>query len=252
MEMKQEWLRAIDARTSRRTYSDEKMKPDTVKQIQSLVDLCNRESGLSIRFVDNGAEAFQSFSSSYGMFHGVQSYFAVAGNKKLPHLQELAGYFGELIVLECTAKGLGTCWVSGTFDKEVCQKQSGLTNEEELLCIIPVGCVGKQKTLKEKAIGLVGRKTKKQEDFIESSTALPEWVTKGIEAVTKAPSAMNKQPFHFTYKAGTVTAQVADRSSYQGIDLGIARTHFELGAWGAKFKGNWVLQNDEYIFQRVE
>ena len=249
MEMKQEWLRAIDARTSRRTYRDEKMKPDTVKRIQALVDLCNKESGLAIRFVENGTKLFQSFSSSYGMFHGVQSYFALAGGKKFPNLPELAGYYGELLVLECTDLGLGTCWVGGTYDKEVCQKQIGLTEEEDLLAVIPVGCIDQQKTLKEKAIGLLGKKTKKLEEFIKPNTSLPEWVTKGIESVMKAPSAMNKQPVRFTYEAGTVKADVDDKTSHQGIDLGIARAHFELGAWGAKSNGKWILQNGTYIFQ---
>jgi len=249
MEMKQEWLLAVDARTSRRSYRDEKIDPKTVLQIQDLVDHCNKESGLSIRFVENGAELFQSFSISYGMFHGVQSYFAMVGNKNQPHMREFAGYFGELIVLECTSQKLGTCWVSGTYDKVACGKQIGLTEEQELVGVITVGCVEKQKTLKEKTIALLGRKTKKLEDFIQPSAGLPAWVTKGIESVMKAPSAMNKQPVRFKYEAGIVNATVDDATAHQGIDLGIARAHFELGAWGAKSQGKWILQNGEYVFQ---
>jgi nitroreductase len=249
VEMKQEWLSAIDARTSRRTYREEKIKQDTVKQIQAMVDLCNRESGLSIRFVEDGAEQFQSFSSSYGMFRGVRSYFAMGGKKDLPHLQELAGYFGELLVLECTVLQLGTCWIGGTYDKAACRKQIGMSEEEELLGVITVGYVNPEKTLKEKAIGLLGKKTKKPEEFIKPSTGLPDWVTKGMVAVSKAPSAVNRQPVRFTYEAGTVKAAVDDPTAHQGIDLGIAKAHFELGAWGAKSTGKWILQNGEFIFQ---
>lgn len=249
MEMKRQWLNAIEIRTSRRSYREEKIDKGTAAHIQAMVEQCNQESGLSIRFVENGEALFQDFSSSYGMFRGVQSYFAMAGSKALPHLKELAGYYGELIVLECTDLNLGTCWISGTYDKEACRKQIGLTDDQELACVITVGYVEKNKTFKEKMISLGGRKTKTLEEFIKPCTGLPDWVVKGIKAVRRAPSAMNKQPIRFNYEAGTVKAEVEDRTSHQGIDLGIARAHFELGVWGTNSGGKWILQNDNYVFQ---
>lgn len=249
--MKESWLRAIDARTSRRTYLEEKIEQSKSGKIQALVDLCNAESGLNIRFVENGAEPFQSFKSSYGMFHGVQSYFAMAGDKQMAHLQEAMGYYGELIVLECTDLGLGTCWVSGTYDRTECGKYAHLSDEEELTGIITVGCVKQEKSFKEKAISVTTHSGKRKsfEEFISPAAGLPDWVVKGVEAVMKAPSAINKQPASFAYENGIVKASVENKNSYQGIDLGIARAHFELGAWGAGSKGKWILENGDFTFR---
>ncbi len=251
MEMKESWLRATDARTSRRTYLEESIDSSRAGKIQAIVDLCNAESGLQIRFVKDGAEPFKSFKSSYGMFHGVKSYFAMAGDKKMAHLQELIGYYGELIVLECTALGLGTCWISGTYDKSECGKYAHLSDGEELTGIITVGCVKQEKSLKEKVISATTHSGKKKslEEFITPSSGLPDWVVKGVEAVGKAPSAINKQPEHFTYESGVVKASVDNKASHQGIDLGIARAHFELGAWGAGSMGKWVLEDGDYLFK---
>ncbi len=247
--MKQGWLRAIDVRTSRRKYQEKQIEPMKAQQIRSLVEKCNAESGLHIRFVEDGTELFRSFTGSYGMFRGVQSYFALTGDESISHFQEKAGYYGELIVLECTDLGLGTCWVSGTYDKTECRRQIHLGDGEELACVIPVGYVNQEKSIKEKVISLTGRKTKKFEEFIAPSTGLPDWAVKGVEAVGKAPSAMNQQPVRFSYEGGAVKAFVKDPTSHQGIDLGIAQAHFELGARSAGSQGKWILQNDAYIFQ---
>lgn len=251
METKQSWLRAIDVRTSRRTYLEQRIDWNKVKQIEELVSRCNAESGLHIQFIENGKELFQGFKSSYGMFHGVQSYFAMVGGKTIPHLREAIGYYGELIVLECTEMGLGTCWIAGTYDKEECGKQIHLGDNEELTSIVTVGCVKQDKTLKEKAISIATHsgKRKKFEELITPPSGLPDWVVKGVEAVMKAPSAVNKQPVSFTYENGTVKASVENKESHQGIDLGIARAHFELGARGAGSQGKWILQNGDYLFQ---
>ncbi len=249
MEMRENWLRAIDARTSRRTYREEKIDQQKARQIQLLVNECNAEGGLNILFIEDGASLFNSFKSSYGMFSGVQSYFAMVGDKAMPCLMEKIGYYGELLVLECTDSGLGTCWVAGTYNKEECKKQLHLKDEEELICVIPVGYVKQEKSLKEKAISLSGRKTKKFEVFIAPSTGLPDWAVKGVEAVMKAPSAINKQPARFAYKTGAVKATVENLNSIQAVDLGIAKAHFELGAWGAGSKGKWIQQDGDSVFQ---
>lgn len=249
MEMKKDWLQAVDIRKSRRTYTGEKIKEDTAGKIRNFVEQCNQESGLAIRFMEDGAQTFKSFSSGYGFFTGVPSYFAMVGDKDLSHLRELAGYYGELIVLECTAKGLGTCWVSGTFNKEVCRKQIQLSDEEELLCVIAAGPVAEKKTLKEKAIKLLALKSKKPEEFILPDSGLPQWVSRGIDAVAKAPSAMNRQPVHFAYESGKITASVDEKLNTAGIDLGIAMAHFELGAWESLSGGKWTFENGRYLFR---
>lgn len=249
MDMKQAWLDAANIRTSRRTYQEVKIEPEKAAQLRLLTEDCNAEGGVSIRFVENGAELFQSFKSSYGMLHGVQSYFALAAKKSLPHRQEKLGYYGELIVLECTSLGLGTCWIAGTYDREGCKKQIGLRDDEELSCIVTVGYVNQEKSLKEKAISLTGKRRKPLADWITPSQGLPDWVVSGVETARKAPSAMNAQPAHLVYENGSVQAAVERPETSQGIDLGIAMSHFELGAWASGTQGKWNLKNNRYVFE---
>jgi hypothetical protein len=58
----------------------------------------------------------------------------------------------------------------------------------------------------------------------------PDWFRKGIESVLLAPSAMNRQNFRFTQMASGKVMAVEGRGPFAGIDLGIAKLHFEIGS----------------------
>ena len=64
----------------------------------------------------------------------------------------------------------------------------------------------------------------------ESKYAVPAWFMEGMDAVMKAPSAINKLPVFFTYNNGIVTAETTTKTGYEYVDLGIAKLHFEIGA----------------------
>ena len=64
----------------------------------------------------------------------------------------------------------------------------------------------------------------------------PDWFQSGINAVVRAPSAMNRQAYRFTYSNGTVTVQQTEHTTYSDVDLGIAKLQFEIGAHG----GTWT------------
>ena len=73
-----------------------------------------------------------------------------------------------------------------------------------------------------------------------SNGTVPDWFITGMNAVQKAPSAINRQPVMFSYKDGTVTATVDDITKEGfAFDLGIAKLHFEIGAGG----GTWDFGN---------
>lgn len=239
MDIKREWLDAVEKRTSRRTYLPQGIPAQDAEKLEELAKRCNAESGLRIRLVQDGGRLYRGFTGSYGIFKGVQSYFALVGEKETPHFLEKAGYYGEFLVLESTALGLGTCWVAGTYDRKTCEQELGLAAGEELACIIPVGTVPAEKTLKEKAVSLTGRGRKPFGEWITPSEALPDWVAKGVAAAIRAPSAMNRQPVHFLYRDGRVTASVPDPKSHQGLDLGIACANFEVAATFAGADQKW-------------
>lgn len=249
MEMdKKRLLKAIDERCSRRSYLEKKIEAPKLEKLHDIINKVNAESGLNIQVIEDGKDLFKGFKNSYGMFNGVNMYFALVGSKNDKHLLKKIGYFGEIVVLECTAMGLGTCWIGGTYDKKSCEKQVKIGEQDQLAAVISVGYTKENKTLKEKIIsGLAHRKTKTKEEMYSSQElVIPEEFIKGMIAVQKAPSAMNGQPVKFNYYNGIVIADVDNKKEYKKIDLGIAMLHFELGTLSDK---SWVLKDDNYSFE---
>lgn len=228
-------LQAIDLRHSRRSYLDTPIEVNSVAVLLDTMDNCNKESGLSIQWVDKGREAFRGFSLGYGLFSRVGSYFALIGKTSDSHLKEKAGYYGEQLVLTATKLGLGTCWVGGTFSRNRCPVT--IRKDEVLLSLITVGHVAEKKGFKENTIyKLTHRKTKSIEELYSADTSVPQWFVNGMKAVQKAPSAINHQPVFFTYRKGIVTAKVINTKNHEPIDLGIAKLHFEIGVGKGKFE----------------
>lgn len=230
-------LEAIEMRHSRRSYLSTPIASDSKKVLKAAIDNYNKISGLSIQFVENGSEAFKGFNLTYGMFHGVSSFLAMVGSTTEVNLNEKVGYYGELLVLEATKLGLGTCWVSGTFNKKQCN--CTVRDNETLVCIIPVGNVEEQRSFKERAIyKFAHRGTKTIEQLYTSDVQAPDWFLEGIKAVQKAPSAINQQPVHFNYQTGIITASVDASAGHRLIDLGIAKAHFDIVTDGKFNFGN--------------
>lgn len=226
--------KAIEKRCSRRSYEKTPLSSSHVEQLQELIAQYNQLGGIHMQLLTNRGEAFSKLKKSYGMFSNVQNYVALVGNTKDVYTKEKLGYYGEALVLEATRLGLGTCWVGGTYDKDTCvyDKQ----NNEELYCLIAIGNVNDNLSLKEKLIGrAIHRKSKSIEEMSEVTGNRPTWFVKGMEAVQQAPSAIFKQPVKFYLKNNIVSAKVENEDGANLIDLGIAMKHFELGAGNIKF-----------------
>lgn len=218
---------AIAERCSRRTYLPKPLSAEDEGTLSEKMTAYNVESGLSIRLVTGDAGAFSSFTATYGLFSGVRNYFIIAGRRDIPHLNELAGYYGERLVLDATVLGLGTCWVGGTYKKDACP----VGDDETLVCVIAVGETPPRETLKERLLGRMVKRGGKPTDELYNAKSPPSQAfLDGMAAVRVAPSALYAQIVFFTYQDDAVTACVPDPKGRQGIDLGIALLHFELGA----------------------
>lgn len=229
------YMEAIEQRRARRSYLDTPVDKKKLDHLSSLIERYNEEADLSITLVLDGSQAFGSFRKSYGMFKNVRSLITLIGKKEDPNLKEKLGYYGELLVLEATKMGLGTCWVGGTFDRG--SNFVDVKPDEELVCVIPFGNIVQEKTFKEKLIHKIShRKSKSLEDLITSDSPVPQWFIDGMKAVQKAPSAFNTQPVKFEYKHGEVSALVQDNRFL--TELGIAKSHFSLAAGGSFEFGN--------------
>lgn len=235
---------AIEVRSSRRTYTNQAIEATKVEKLKNLIEQINLESGLHLQLYINNGDAFSGLKMSYGMFKNVSNYIALVGNKKDEDLVEKLGYYGEKLVLEATMLNLGTCWVGGTYDKKSCKY---VVNENEtLLGIITLGYSPESRPLKERMVySIIRRKTKLIQEMLTSDMKNPAWILHGMEAVQKAPSAINQQPVRFLYKDGKLTAEVTEKLGYEKMDLGIAKLHFEIGS---DYCGQWNWGNQgQYV-----
>lgn len=229
---------AVFARTSCREYLPHPLSAAQRQQLDKAVQQCSRRSGLHIRLICGRSDPFSAFSKNGGRIRGASNYFLFAGPAADPDLDEKCGYFGEELILTAQAMGLGTCWVGGTYDRGRCQCH--LEEGEELVCIAAVGrpVPGKGKA----------RPLKGPEELIQETGTAPDWFHNGISAVQRAPSAINRQGYRFSFrKDGTVRVRLCDTGSFALVDLGIAKRHFELGAHG----GEWTW-GDGGVFRKAK
>lgn len=225
---------AITARISRRTYLKTEIAPQTLTELEQKIAEINAQSGLRITWLADGAAALAG-GKSYGLFRGVRSLLVLKGDATLPHLREKAGYYGEILVLEATALGLGTCWVGGTFDPKMLHIPAG----EELVCVVPVGNVSEESTLKEKFMrGVAHRKSKTLDQLLQADEPVSDELRRAMALVQRAPTARNLQKVTFVQQNGEITAHVPDDYPLDLVDLGICKLHLECGMGGRFEWGN--------------
>ena len=221
--------KAIEERYSVRTFDPKPLSAEDTAFLAQRVAAINAETGLNAEFLEDGSKAFSGFSSSYGMFRGVRSLVLLKGSANTPDLFEKAGYYGEALVLDLVDRGLGTCWVGGTFNKTALE----IPADEQFICLILVGYPGKI-ALKDRI--LLARLHERYKPISERLTATEpasHTILAGMEAVRLAPSAVNSQTPHFTYDNGLLTAAVPEDSTFGLVDLGIAKCHFVEEAGGS-------------------
>lgn len=218
---------AVFTRSSCREYLPQPLSPAQRQQLGKAVEQCICRSGLRFRLICGHPEPFSSFSKSRGRIKGAQNYFLFAGPAGTQDLEEKCGYYGEELILTAASMGLGTCWVGGTYDKACCLPY--LEEGEELVCVAAVGIPS--------PAGKKDRPWKSPEELAPDAGEVPAWFRGGIEAVQRAPSAMNRQGYRFTCRRdGSVRVRLSGTGSFALVDLGIAKRHFELGAHG----GEWT------------
>ena len=246
-------MTAIEKRISCRAYADRPLEADRFGALEALVQTLNAESGLNFQLYGPRAEGQEAIAMSAAMFSGpVYCYAALVGPSD-PLSGEKVGYFGERLVLEATALGLGTCWVAGTYDQK--STRAELAEGEKLWDVIPIGYAAAKTPLKQRTIrAAIRAKSRKAEQMAESDVpwaALPEWFREAVRAVEMGPSAVNRQPVILRWNGGKITAGL--RSTEHDLvynDLGIAKLHFELAAAAKGVSGHWDFGVDgAFVYQ---
>ena len=222
-------LEAIQQRHSVRAYTDKSIEGTVLAALLEEIDACNAESGLHIQLAVNEPQAFATGIFKYGFFKNVRNYLCFVGPEG-PALDEQVGFYGERVVLKAQQLGLNTCWVALTFNrkKTLYQADPG----ERLVLVAALGYGATQgKTRKSKPVSAI----------VDETAGAPDWFLRGVKAALLAPTAMNQQKFRFEYlpsSAGEkphVRATATESGKWTGVDLGIAKYHFQVAAGSENF-----------------
>lgn len=188
--------------------------------------------------------------------------FAIGAVSSGHYSLEDFGYQMELIVLQATGLGLGSCWLGGNFTRSTFNRRMQAAPDEIIPAVCSLGIPQDGKSMVDRAFRMGAGSDRRypwEKLFFGhtfGSPLTPEAAgayALPLEMVRIAPSASNKQPWrvvkgdggwHFylqrtsNYPGGLVTAllHVADM---QRIDMGIAMSHFELAAAEAGLRGSW-------------
>ncbi|MBQ7202479.1 MAG: nitroreductase family protein [Eubacterium sp.] len=238
-----EYIKAIDLRRSRRSYRSKPLPDDVKNVIREMVDAVNKTAGLRMIFIDDASPYFKIFSGKFSMI--------VVSGPDTQKAREDSGYYGESIVLQCVYHGLGTCWVSGTYNENKVYETIDIPREERVYAVITIGYAKKNYTVLEKTMyNATHKKNKTYQDMFEVlDDTLPEAYSYGLKLVEKAPSAVNRRPVKFRYENGVLSAKVEDPYSDKSVDFGIAKLHFVLGCREMGVNGHWTYENK---FEEIE
>jgi hypothetical protein len=240
------WYQAIFLRHSRRSFMSRRPEKEKVARLEALCREFRPFPGARAELVRQSPDVvFKGLLGAYGRITGAFFYVAFIGSEGGLNVEEGIGYTGEGVILEATALGLGTCWVSGFFRPEAVKAHLSLAEGERVFAVTPIGYAERDFTFKDKIYrGLAGSRKRKSLQGICDGRGPEPWQDKALESARLAPSAANRQPWRFGLDGGSITVRTdgpKDGGRYsKRLDCGIAMLHLELGAAAAGISGRWV------------
>ena len=239
----EQYIEAIEKRHSRRAYKQKPLGTEIKQVISQMVDAVNESAGLDFIFIDDATPFFKIFTGKFSMI--------VVAGPDTQKAREDCGYYGESIVLQCVYHGLGTCWVSGTYNENKVYETVNLASEKRIYAVITIGYAKDHYSLIEKTMyNATHKKNKTYQDMFEACDAkLPEEYAYGMKLVEKGPSAANRRPVKFRYENGVLSGYVDEPYSDKSVDFGIAKLHFLIGVKSKGINGKWSFDN---VFEQTQ
>ncbi len=250
------WYPLIATRHSRRSY-DTHNPPDPEK-LRDLEEFCQHftpfpRARVVLVHGRGVEEIYHNFILSYGIVTNPPATFLFIATED--SYAEL-GYTGECAVLEAKRLGLDSCWIAGTFSKQIAKTFVSLAPGERVVAVAPLGNALPKRSITEKAMSglLSSRKRKYLPEIcpqLKENPALldtwPEWVQAALHAARIAPSGENCQPwrFHIT-EEHTIHIRyemtghaMTWPAAMRRLDCGIAMAHIEIAAYANRLCGQW-------------
>jgi len=248
-------IETIQKRRSVRTFTAEPLREEHVAQIKQYISQLQAPFGIKARielvhvYADNEPVKL----GTYGWVKGACDFMALLF-EDAPFAETAAAYIFEQAILYCTALGLGTCWIGGSFNRNDFKKQIQPAANEKLRIVSPVGYVSEKQRFLEKFIVGADQKHASRKPFGELffdndfNTPLTEaragLYATPLEMVRIAPSANNKQEWRVLREDKALHFYKKPYLSFDAIDMGIALCHFELSCNELGIEGQFAVLND--------
>ena len=234
------WYEVIKNRVSVRKYSGGVGK----NELYTLKEVAKYMSMDEVRIVVGRNESV--FNPLIGKaISGTDTFAALISKDK--DMDYMVGSVGEAFVLECTAMGLGTCWLGLSYNKSALNSCIRFEDpSEKVRCVIAIGHYKEapsRKRTRKTIFNLTGLDD-------NAFKALPEWQKTAVNCARMAPSAMNAQPWEFDIlnKDNIQIANVSKNFGYGMLDCGIAMLHIEVGAAHCGVYGDWQVEDGLPLF----
>lgn len=214
---------AIEKRHMVRQYTDRTIPKDIVELLNARIAENNEKYKLHLALVVGNSDGISGMAKLL-LSKTVNNYTVLAG-ADTPELDEKLGYCGADIILYAQTLGLNTWWIGGMFNGKGALKN--LSNKD--VRVNGVIAIGYGKTQG------VPHKSKTAAEISEYNGDTPQWFIDGVNALLYAPTALNKQPYDVRGNGNKVSILAGD-GHFSGIDLGIGKYHFEVGAGKENFE----------------
>ena len=252
---------AIQKRSSIRAYTGEPLAAEHLALLKGIASNIPRLTDTSVRFeflegIERVERILTGLIGSYGKVKGAPVLIAgIAGAG--PFQAESLGFSMEHLILEAARQSIGTCWISGTFDRQRVKDEISLAGGEEVLAVSPAGYAAPSRSAAfvKVLVGSNKRKPLSQIVFADAWGNSAEGLLTGridlqraAEAVRWAPSAVNQQPWRLILTlSAAVLASVKPKN---GLDNGIALAHWLIAARHEGLDGAWDLNPDHEALRK--
>lgn len=272
-------LKAMRVRKSDRTYTDKAVDKGLLNELIEIFNKSKRLNDIPLKLVPfPGKEVEKAMTGIIGSYGAIKNapLWLIGVSKVAENYQENFGFALEQFILECTQRGIGTCWVGGFFKMSILDKKVKKEEDENIVCISPFGYAA-QRRLGEKAMRSIGRLNVRKP--MEERVFLKQWgnpaddflktnpdLYQVFDLARWAPSASNKQPCHYIYDDDKIVILLdqslqrkwpefikkdrAEDLNFQRVDAGIGMAHIYLAANYLGFKGSWSLEFDKEALAR--
>ena len=213
---------AVKQRHMVRKFTDKPIPADLAELLNARIAENNAAHGLNLKLVTGNSDGIGGMAKML-LTKTVHSYIVLAG-KECSDLDEKLGYCGADLCLYAQTLGLNTWWCGGMFSGKGALKHLE-TKDVRINGVIAIGYGQTQG---------VQHKSKTAAEISQYNGTAPQWFVDGVDALLYAPTALNKQPYMVNGDGRKVTI-TAGEGHFSGIDLGIGKYHFEIGAGKENF-----------------